>query len=107
MKRTLTAMLVLGAASLAMTLGSFSTVFHKVYNVDKGSNLDKANCLVCHVKKSGGKLNPYGTDLQKEMKEEKSRKITPEILKAVEKLDSNKNGKTNLEDIKADKLPGD
>ncbi len=106
MKRTLTALLVLGTASLAMTLGTFTGTFNKTYDVEKGSKLGKANCQVCHEKATGGKLNDYGTDVQKAMKAEKTRKLTADILKSVEKLDSNKNGKSNLEDIKAGVLPG-
>lgn len=106
MKRTMTAILALGLAASAMTLATFDSVFVKTYSLPKGSKIESANCMSCHEKKTGGKLNSYGLDLQKAMKAAKSRKLTPEILKAVEGLDSNKNGKTNLQDIKSDTLPG-
>jgi len=107
MKRTMTAILALGFAASAMTLAMFDKEFMKTYDIKKGSKIEAANCMACHEKKSGGKLNAYGLDLQKAMKAAKSRKLTPEILKAVEGLDSNKNGKSNLQDIKSDVLPGD
>lgn len=106
MKRTMTAILALGIAASAMTLATFDSVFVKAYGIEKGSKIEAANCMACHEKKSGGKLNAYGLDLQKAMKAAKSRKLTPDILKAVEGLDSNKNGKSNVQDIKSDTLPG-
>lgn len=107
MKRTLTAILTLGIAASALTLATFDKEFMKTYDVKKGSRIDAANCMTCHEKKTGGKLNAYGLDLQKAMKAAKSRKLTAEILKSVEGLDSNKNGKSNLQDIKSDVLPGE
>lgn len=102
----MTATLLLGIAALAMTLGNYNSMFHKTYDLKTTSTVGKANCMACHEKKSGGKLNSYGTDLQKAMKAAGAKKLTVDILKKVEGLDSNKNGKSNLEDIKADVLPG-
>ena len=106
MKRTLTASLTLGLAGIALTIGNYNGVFHKTYNPGRSTTVGKANCLACHVKVSGGKLNPYGLDVQKAMKSVNTKTLTPEILRSIEKLDSNKNGKSNLEDIKSDVLPG-
>jgi len=106
MKRTMTATLLLGIAALAMALGNYNSLFHKTYDLSTTSTVGKANCMACHQKASGGKLNSYGLDLQKAMKATGAKKLTVDILKKVEGLDSNNNGKTNLEDIKADVLPG-
>lgn len=106
MKRTMTAILIAGAATIATSLGTFSGVFNKTYSIDKGSKLGKAACMVCHEKAIGGKLNAYGKAVQAEMKEEKTKVLKAEVLKAIEKEDANKNGKSNLEDIKADVNPG-
>ena len=65
-----------------------------------------AACGVCHVKKTGGKLNLYGKDLQAAMKKDNAKKLTAEIFAKVEGLDSNKNGKKNCDEIKADVNPG-
>ena len=89
-----------------MSLGNYNSMFQKNYEVTSTSNVGKANCMTCHEKKSGGKLNSYGLDLQKTMKAAGAKKLTVDILKKAEGLDSNKNGKTNLEDIKSDVLPG-
>lgn len=95
---------VLSAAAIA--LPSFTTPFNENYKVKKGSSLDKAGCAVCHVGKSM-KLNPYGLDLKTAIRKAKVTKLTPEVLKQVEELDSDKDGAKNLDEIKADALPGD
>lgn len=90
----------------AMALSTFDKVFHEKYSIKKDSNLDKLDCAVCHARPKGGKLNTYGKDVQAALAEAKSKKLTPAILAKIEGLDSNKNGKSNLEDIKADVNPG-
>ena len=89
---------------MVLAMGSYKEAFLKNYNVASSSKIGSAGCTVCHAKPSGGKLNVYGLDLQKAMKG--GHKMTPDILKSAEGLDSNKNGKTNIQDIKADTLPG-
>lgn len=106
MKRLLITCLTLGVVAMAMALSSFSKVFHEKYNVKEGSNLDKAACMVCHVKAKGGKLNPYGKDIAAAMKAEGAKKLTPAILGKVEALDSDKDGKKNVDEIRADANPG-
>jgi hypothetical protein len=98
-----------GLATLAISaiaLGGFMTTFDKTYGVEKDSVLGKSKCLVCHTDKAGKKLNLYGTDLQKAMKSAGTKKLTAAILKAVEQMDSNGNGRKNIDEIKADSLPG-
>jgi hypothetical protein len=98
-----------GLATLAISaiaLGGFMVTFDKTYAIEKDSVLGKSDCLVCHTDKAGKKLNLYGSDLQKAMKAAKTKKLTAAILKAVEQMDSNGNGKKNIDDIKADTLPG-
>ena len=91
---------ILACVSMATPL--MVGIFNTKYKVSTGSSLGKARCAVCHT---GGKnLNVYGADIKKAM--DSSKKLTPEILAKIEGLDSNKNGKTNLIDIKADKNPG-
>ena len=102
----MTGLLTLGLAAIAMTMGSYSSVFKKTYDLGASSKVGGAGCMACHEKKSGGKLNSYGLDLQKAMKSANSKKMTPEILHSIDKLDSNKNGKSNVDDIKAGNVPG-
>ena len=97
---------LLAASSVALALPSFVTVFGTNYKVGKDSELKKASCTVCHVGKTP-KLNPYGLDLKKLLTEAKTMKLTPEMLKKVEDLDSDKDGVKNIDESKADKFPGD
>jgi hypothetical protein len=63
--------------------------------------------MICHRSVEGGDdLNPYGKDILKAMKELGVKRVTEEVLKKIELLDSLKSGKSNLERIKADELPG-
>jgi len=106
MKRLLFTCMTVGVVAMALAMSAFSKTFHEKYNVKEGSNLDKAACGVCHVKAKGGKLNPYGKDIEAAMKAEGAKKVTPAILAKVEGLDSDKDGTKNGAEIKADQLPG-
>ncbi|MGC8668351.1 MAG: hypothetical protein ACP5VE_09590 [Chthonomonadales bacterium] len=91
----------------ALAVPSMLAVFKGTYkNIPKGSALDKAACETCHVGHTP-KLNPYGEDIKKALTAAKSKKLTPEILKKVENLDSDKDGVKNINEIKKGTLPGD
>jgi len=94
-------------AATALALPSMMKEFDADYKLAKNSALKKAECLICHVEKKKAKLNPYGEALKKAMGEAKSKKLSAEILKNVESLDSDGDGATNGEEIKAETLPGD
>jgi hypothetical protein len=104
MKRSLYIIVAAALFTSAFALGTFSPVFAKKYSVKKDSNLGKAGCLVCHASAKGGKLNPYGKDLKEALGD--SKKLTSEVLAKIESKDSNGNGIKNIDEIKADKLPG-
>jgi hypothetical protein len=67
--------------------------------------LKKAGCAVCHIG-HGPKLNAYGEDIKK-LTPKGSKKLTADILKKAESLDSDKDGVKNGAEIKAGSLPGD
>jgi len=98
-----TAAVVLLAAA-AYALPADSTTFKTLYTPTAGSKLATAGCLVCHDKapfvKTG--LNPYGKDVAKQAKPG-----TAASFKAIESLDSDKDGVSNLKEIQAGTLPGD
>lgn len=109
MKRTsLFASLILlcGALSMALASTKFNKEFRSTYALDASGALAKATCTACHVGKTK-KLNPYGTDLQAAMRSERTKLLTGSVLKKVEGLDSDKDGKSNLQEIQANTLPGD
>jgi len=89
------AVVVSGISSLpVLSYSPFLDQSMEVYNV-------RARCELCHF---GVKLNNYGQDFKKEW--EISRDIA-QSFKAVENLDSDKDGFINLDEIKAMTLPGD
>ena len=49
-------------------------------------------------------LNAYGKDVQKAAA---GKALDEKILRAIEKLDSDKDGASNIDEIKAGTLPGD
>ncbi len=101
--RTLVAVVI---AVFVLASAAFATItwqkeFDKLYKPKATSELKKARCAVCHVDKAGkGALNPYGKALEK-------KKLESASFKAIEKLDSDKDGFTNIDEIKAGTLPGD
>ena len=95
---------VLATAAIAMP--TMTGVFKDTYKPAADSEVAKAGCATCHVAKSV-KYNPYGEDLKKAMAEAKTKKLTADVLKKVEALDSDKDGAKNIDEIKAGTLPGD
>ena len=79
-------------------------MFKQLYNSKAGTKVADAGCLLCHDKapftKTG--LNPYGKDLAKEAKPR-----TAAAFRAIETLDSDKDGIPNLKEIQLGTLPGD
>ena len=104
MRKTRTIMIVIAAvliiASAAYASAAWSKLFMDTYKPKADSAIVKAKCQLCHMKKMSEGLNPYGTAL-------KGKKIVAASLKAVEKLDSDKDKFTNIAEIKAGTLPGD
>ncbi|HET6385134.1 MAG TPA: hypothetical protein VFJ58_17215 [Armatimonadota bacterium] len=97
---------LMAVGSAAIGFPTFLTLFKTTYKPDATTALGKANCMTCHMA-AGFKLNPYGLDLQKELVKANTKTLTPDMLKAVEKLDSDKDGVSNIDEIKAGTLPGD
>ncbi len=85
----------------ALALPNDQTLFKSTYNPKEGTALANAACVTCHAKMPPGKdLNPYGKDFLG-----KGRNAA--ALKAIESLDSDKDGFTNIVEINAGTLPGD
>lgn len=98
-------LMVLTASAFA--LPPMEKVFESNYKLAKTSTIKKADCAICHVSKGKTKLNPYGEDLKTLLTEAKTKTLTADILKKIEDKDSDKDGVKNIDEIKADKLPGD
>ena len=105
-KRGIAVLAFLGVCALAAAVPDFDTSVQKNYKLKKECKVVKASCALCHVGQETG-LNPYGKDLRDAMKKLKSAEISAAVLKSVEQLDSDKDGAKNVDEIKADTLPGD
>lgn len=60
----------------------------------------KVSCALCHSKGGGSQLNSYGEDFQRFG-------MTPAAFASIESRDSDKDGATNIEEIRAKSNPGD
>lgn len=85
-------------ASVAFATAAWMKLFNDTYKPKPDSAIVKAKCQLCHTK--GVALNPYGTSL-------KGKTMDAAGLKSVEKIDSDKDGFSNIAEIKAGTLPGD
>lgn len=99
-------LVVVGLATWAVAKPADMGTFNQVYSPKEGSALASASCLTCHSKMPPSKteLNPYGKDVQKAAA---GKPIDAKILSSIEKLDSDKDGVSNINEIKAGTLPGD
>lgn len=98
---------LMALTATALALPPMGKVVETTYKIDKNSTIKKADCVICHVSKGKTKLNPYGEELKTVLREAKTKTLTADILKKVEDKDSDKDGVKNIDEIKADKLPGD
>lgn len=92
------ATLLIGTAAFATA--QWLKMFNDTYKPKAGTALATAKCVACHDRKGSTKLNPYGQSL-------KGKKIEAASLKSVEKMDADKDGVSNIQEIKAGTLPGD
>lgn len=105
MRRVRTALAVIVAvlifSSAALATVAWMKVFNDTYKPKADSDLKKAKCAVCHKQTNGkGGLNAYGEAL-------KGKKVDAASLKAIESKDSDKDGVSNINEIKAGTNPGD
>lgn len=98
------ALAIVLVSAAAWAFPPFLKTFTATYKVKPESALANASCATCHTSKENPKgLNPYGKDLQKVLQDGK---VTKASLAKVEKLDSDKDGVSNIQEIKAGTLPG-
>ncbi|MDR7543874.1 MAG: hypothetical protein QN120_06470 [Armatimonadota bacterium] len=99
-------LVVVGLATWAAAKPDMSATLRTLYTPKDGTDLAKAlPCLVCHTAMPGTKtnLNPYAVDLQKAAKGT----YNTAAFKAIEGLDSDKDGVKNGDELRAGTLPGD
>jgi hypothetical protein len=94
------------AATSAMATPVYSTTFTVTYSLKPGTRLASVPCAACHVG-TEAPLNAYGKDIKAAMKKAGSMKLTSAVLISTNNLDSDKDGYTNVQEIKVDHKPGD
>lgn len=89
-------------SSVAFASLQWYKVFNDTYKPKAGSALAKARCAACHTATlaKDKTVNPYGKSLV-------GKKIDAASLKSIEKKDADKDGFSNIAEIKAGTLPGD
>jgi len=108
MKKTTAAVLV---AVLAIVLGGTGLATMEMQkDLNAKYPTAKAKCISCHVKamakKGDAEINPFGKDMMaKAVVDPKAEKKTFDYAK-IEGLDSDGDGKTNLDELKAGTNPG-
>ena len=93
------AFLILCFALSAQAKPEFLKLFKDVYGKPE------AKCLVCHSKVP--ERNVYGKAIEAALDKAKATDLTAEILKSVEKADSDGDGFSNIDEINAGTAPGD
>lgn len=96
-------------AVLATTASATPTIrstFLKTLNIKDTSKIARAQCALCHAGVPP-KLNPFGADLKKAMKAKNAHNFNLEVGKLIQNIDSDKDGFSNIAEIRADTLPGD
>jgi len=92
----------------AYALPQYFSVVKTTYAVKAGGIIDAKNCGLCHVDPAGGgAVNPYGKDVKSFLKAAKTQTLTPAGLHSIDSLDSDGDGFANVDEYKADTLPGD
>ena len=84
---------------------AFGNFLSEWSNVYPNSTSNGVSCQLCHQNGSGGNgWNPYGWNLRQQIKDEGLSII--EAIQAIEEMDSDGNGQTNLEEITGNAQPG-
>lgn len=106
-QRALTVLILLGMATMAVASIKMQGDFNKLVKPAPDSELAKASCLVCHTAMGKKDLNAYGKDVAAALKALKRKDLSQAVLNRIAKLDSDKDGVRNGDELKAGTNPGD
>ncbi|MBX3120375.1 MAG: hypothetical protein KF784_15035 [Fimbriimonadaceae bacterium] len=93
-------------AASAYARPDFWDEFVKHYSIKEDSTIFITKCQTCHTARPPQR-NDYGRSIRTAYRNAKPGQRMPDVFKAVEDLDSDKDGTKNGEEIKAGTLPGD
>jgi uncharacterized membrane protein len=97
--------LLLSSGAAANARPKFLPILKSTFNIPAGSDADKAGCNVCHA--GPPVRNIFGKAVEKALDKAGVDDVTPAILMTLDKLDSDGDGYTNGEELRAGYLPGD
>ncbi len=106
MKACLAIFALIAVSAAAQARPEFWDDYVKHYGIKDGSTLYKTKCQTCHTSRPPQR-NDYGRAVRTAYRNAKPGQKMPDVFKAVEDLDSDKDGAKNIDEIKADSLPGD
>jgi uncharacterized membrane protein len=93
---------------VAQAFPQFLPIVKKTYAVKAGGAIDAKRCGVCHADPAGGgAVNPYGKEVKTFLKLAATNTLTPELLHSMDTKDPDGDGFANIDEFKADTLPGD
>jgi hypothetical protein len=104
---TLAGALAVMLATTALATPVIQNGFKAICQPKPGTALFQAQCRDCHVVAGEKKLNPFGLDVQAELKKQHSTTFTPAIWQKLGARDSDHDGASNSKEIAAGTLPGD
>lgn len=106
--RSLSCLIVLLMACHVHALPAYLDAVKTTYAFKPGGTLDSRGCNVCHAGATNrNSLNFYGKDLQAAFNASQASTISPALLHSIDSHDSDGDGWTNGDELKADTLPGD
>ncbi|MBX3120376.1 MAG: DUF2231 domain-containing protein [Fimbriimonadaceae bacterium] len=92
-------------ACIAQAKPEFLEVYRAHYGLKDGTKLGDASCTNCHTQPP--RRNPFGKDIEHEYEASPGGQLTAAMLDSVGSKDSDGDGFSNADEIKADTLPGD
>jgi hypothetical protein len=104
---TLAVALAVMFATTALATPVIQNGFKAVCKPKPGTPLFQAMCRDCHITAGQKPLNPFGLDVQAELKKQKSKTFTSAIWQKLGARDSDHDGASNSKEIAAGTLPGD
>jgi hypothetical protein len=94
-------------ATTALATPVIQNGFKAICKPKPGTALFQAQCRDCHVVAGEKKLNPFGLDVQAELKKQHSTTFTSAMWQKLGPRDSDHDGASNSKEIAAGTLPGD
>lgn len=107
LKRVVPGMILLAGVLPCYAKPDYPVKVKAVYQLGANTAIQKAStaCKLCH-QDDLSKYNPYGSDIRKALQQQGKSILLEAALKSVEGLDSDGDGVTNIDEIRADTLPG-